>query len=435
MSFDLNIKNYSRGELIEMFELPSNFDKNIVEIKETKLKDSILNNKQINKETQVQTINFLTKAKNIILNSNTNSNDSNSSKITDPNLLYDKSYSKYYELKKSELDDESPLEHPLQLRFERPHIPSFPSEYYPGVINPVKKRLIRKNVVIDSRFRDNYYSTSSSNYTITLPTNFNDVIEMSLINIEIPITYFVISKQYGNNFFAISVKPFGGPLSSTIIVIPDGNYEQISIIKAINDALATAGDPFNKIAYNINVAVSSGSTSQWIGTNQSIFGPIDQVANPIELIELNFQTDINGNSDLSTQLPLKIGWMLGFRNGSYTGTINYVSEGLVDLSGPKYIYLVLDDYNNNVQKNFYSLFNSSVLNNNIMAQFPVISTTPYTIFIENSLTFSSAPPRTYFGPVNLNSITVQLIDEYGRILNLNNMDFSFTITLTIIYDF
>ena len=31
MNFDLNIENYTGGELIEMFELPSNFDKNILE--------------------------------------------------------------------------------------------------------------------------------------------------------------------------------------------------------------------------------------------------------------------------------------------------------------------------------------------------------------------------------------------------------------------
>ena len=32
MKFDLNIENYTRDELIQMFELPPNFDKNIIEI-------------------------------------------------------------------------------------------------------------------------------------------------------------------------------------------------------------------------------------------------------------------------------------------------------------------------------------------------------------------------------------------------------------------
>ena len=32
MNFDLNIDNYSRDELINMFQLPRNFDKNILEM-------------------------------------------------------------------------------------------------------------------------------------------------------------------------------------------------------------------------------------------------------------------------------------------------------------------------------------------------------------------------------------------------------------------
>ena len=66
MNFDLNIENYTRGELIKMFELPSNFERNIVEIKEANLIDKIVNNSQINKDTKIQTINFLIKAKNIM---------------------------------------------------------------------------------------------------------------------------------------------------------------------------------------------------------------------------------------------------------------------------------------------------------------------------------------------------------------------------------
>ena len=68
MNFDLNIDNYTRDELIAMFDLPVNFDRNILDIKESKLRDNIINNKEIISETKEKTINFLIKAKNIILN-------------------------------------------------------------------------------------------------------------------------------------------------------------------------------------------------------------------------------------------------------------------------------------------------------------------------------------------------------------------------------
>ena len=140
MNFDLNIENYNRDELIEMFELPTNFDRNVVEIKEAKLRDSIINNKEINKETQVKTINFLTKAKNIILNNSPKQNGTLQQKIED-------FYNSSYELKTSKLEDKE--EHMVQLRPEKPYLSSFPSEFFPGVINPLKKRTIRKK----SKFR------------------------------------------------------------------------------------------------------------------------------------------------------------------------------------------------------------------------------------------------------------------------------------------
>ena len=61
MNFDLNINNYTKNELREMFELPMDFDKSTFETKETKIRDNIINNKEINKETQVNTLNFLIK--------------------------------------------------------------------------------------------------------------------------------------------------------------------------------------------------------------------------------------------------------------------------------------------------------------------------------------------------------------------------------------
>ena len=68
MSFDLNIHNYTRDELIEMFDLPPHFDKNILEIKETKLRENIFKNNTIDIDTQKKTLQFIIEAKNIILN-------------------------------------------------------------------------------------------------------------------------------------------------------------------------------------------------------------------------------------------------------------------------------------------------------------------------------------------------------------------------------
>lgn len=412
MNFDLNIENYNRDELIEMFELPSNFDKNIIEIKEARLKDSIINNKEINKETQVKTLNFLLKAKNIILNdSQPQKNGTFQQKIED-------FYSSSYELKTSKLEDRQ--EHMVQVRPEKPYLSSYPSEFFPGIINPIKKRTIKKNLNIDTKFRENYYTSSASNFNFSLPINFNDVLQMQLASIELPTTYYVVSKQYGNNFFSITVDAS----AAVVINIPDGNYDQTTIMSAINNQLTLAGAPYSDVVFTINL--TNGTT----GSGQTLVG-FSAIGAHTKL-ELNFQADRFGVSDRNTPLPLKFGWILGFRNGIYTGNLNYVSEGVVDITGPRYLFLVVDDYNNSVNNNFYSAFNSSILNKNILARISLQSNT-FNILEQNNLSLVTTP-REYFGPVNIQTMNIQLLDEYGRIVDLNNMDFSFCVTLTTVYD-
>jgi len=416
MNFDLNIDNYSRDELIQMFELPTNFDRNILDMKETKLRDNIIKNTEINKETIMKTLNFIVKAKNIILNNNGTQNNNNAK--TSLQKKIEDFYNSSYELKTSKLED--PEEHMVQVRPEKPYLSSYPSEFFPGVINPLKKRTIKKNLNIDSRFRENYYTSPSTNYNINLPININDVVQMQLAAIELPTTYYVISKQYGNNFFSISANG----LESQVITISDGNYDQNTIMNAINNQLSLLPAPYNQIVFAINL--TNGIT----GTGETLVGFTDLSGNTS--LELNFQADRFGIDDRSTPLPLKFGWFLGFRNGIYVNNLNYVSEGVLDIRGPKYFFLVVDDYKNNVNNNFYSAFNSSVLNKNILARISLQANT-FNVLEQNNLSLITTP-REYFGPVDIQIMNIQLLDEYGRIVDLNNMDFSFCLTLVTSYD-
>jgi len=418
MNFDLNINNYSRDELIEMFELPQNFDRNIIEIKESKLRDSIINNNEINKETQSETINFILKAKNIILNGN-NNNSSENAVVNKLSNIYNSSIG----LQKTEIIDKG--EHMIQVNPTQPHLQSYPSEFFPGVINPIKKRVITKILNIDSRFRDNYYSSSSTNYNVALPTNFNDVLQVQLLSIEVPQTYYNISKQYGNNFFTVVTNG-----TAEVINIPDGNYDPTTIATIVNTQLANLGGDFACVVFRCNLinftTISTGTGQILVGFNGS--------QSSGATLELNFQADRFGVDDRFTPLPLKLGWMLGFRNGIYINNINYVSEGVFDYTGPRYFYLVVDDYNTSVVNNFFGAFNSSVLNKNILARISTqVNVSGYNILQQNNMR-NITPPREYMGPVNLNNLTIQLLDEFGRVVNLNNMDFSFSLQLTTVYN-
>jgi hypothetical protein len=410
MSFDLNIDNYTKQELASLFDLPPNYDDSILEIKESKLRENIMKNTEINKDTQKRTINFLVKAKTILLNNyKSDKNPELQQKILD-------FYNTSYELKSTKLEDQE--EHMVQVRPDKPYLSSYPSEFFPGIINPLKKRTIKKNLNIDTRFRENYFSSPSTNFNFALPIDFDNVLQMQLTSLELPTTYYNVSKQYGNNFFSITANT-----STTVVTIPDGNYTYDGIVNIIYTQLTNLGAPFNEVVFLLNINNSSGSGQMMVGLIP---------ASTITSLSLNFQADRFGIDDRSTPLPLKFGWMLGFRNGIYENNLNYVSEGIVDVTGPRYIYLVVDDHNNNVNNGFYSAFNSSLLNNNILARISLQSRF-FDVQISNNLNIVTTP-REYFGPVNIKNINIQLLDEYGRVLDINNMDYSFCLTLITAYD-
>ena len=402
---DFNLSNYQKNELQEMFELPSNYNQELVDIQEKKLRDNIVNNQSIQENIKNKTLIFLKEAKQLLLTDVANF------------------YNTRFDLKQTPINNDN--NHDVQERKPTPFLNSFPSEFFPGVINPLKKRVSTQNLNIDTRFRDNYYNSSATNYHLNLPIKMSNVMTMQLSAFEMPTTFYNVSKQYGNNFMNISITDSSSITTTAVLTIQDGNYTYDTITSYLNSILTNLGDPFDKLIFVINIMNISGSGQMVIG-----FKTMENIENLN--FSLNFQADKNGEEDKSTPLPLKLGWTLGFRNGIYINNSTYVSESVIDLLGPRYIYLVIDDYNNNVNNNFYSAFTSSILNHNILARISM-NTPFFDILGQNNLSLITTP-REYYGPVDIQKMNIQLLDEYGRILDLNNVDYSFCLTFKSVYD-
>ena len=172
-----------------------------------------------------------------------------------------------------------------------------------------------------------------------------------------------------------------------------------------------------------------------------------------------------------------------------------VTEALADTYGPKYLILVLDDYNqNHLNKGLVTIATSDTKlsipsyftpglpvicdasNNPFYVQSSPRNLTQAQLFTINTIiqdrnnttidrytgptttdvlalipvkTFSLLPgqpyiefgsslqtnERVYFGPVNIERIKVQLIDDKGNILNMHGNDWSFTIVSTHLYEY
>ena len=419
MNFDLTIDNYNINELRDMFELPENYDKNMIDAKESKILDNIIKDKNINEEKKLQLITFLLKAKSI-LNEHVSDNNNQMVIVSKQSSAINKPKTTKEALPETELLSSD--DHMVQVRTPD----GFPPDptFVRGVLNPLRKRTISRTITIDTRFRENYFNSSATNFNIQLPMILENVLSIQLSSIEMPTSYYVISNQYNNNFFTLTVNDV-----SEIIVIPGGNYTTASITTYINNQLKTLGGAFAYIVFAVNIANTFGGSGQMmVGIN-----PTKPLNLDIYSIELNFQADKFGRDDRNTPLPLKFGWIMGFRNGIYTGNLNYVSEAIVDISGPRYFYLVVEDYNNNNNNGlFYTAFNSSILNKSVLGRFP-LNTSLYSLLLQNNLNVVVLK-REYFGPVTIQKLNIQLLDEFGRIVDLNYMDYSFSMLLTIAYD-
>lgn len=421
-SFDLSIGNYTIIEMEEIFSLPNSYDESIIEIQETKLRKNIMNDKKIQISMKNRTLEFINSVKKKLIN---NLKDNNSS-FQNNNIQSQNQYEEIYNLntgpKKSETLETNSVS--IIKSKETPHVNSQHSEYYEGTINPLKQRILRQNINIDTRFRENYYSTNASNFHVNLPLKMNEVVSMQLSALELSNTFYAISQVFGNNFFTLEIPG----KDSLMITIPDGNYDPASLQDYINSVLKDIED-YNQIQFTSDINPTT-LLSPLFGSGKMTVGLINGAT--ISKFALNFLTDRLGNKDTQTPLPLKFGWLIGFRDGYYENNTNYVSEGFINLTGPKYIYLVVDDYNNNVLDGFYGAFTSSVLNKNIIARISLNGGVFNKTSNDNISLITN--PRQYFGPVDIQKLQIQLLDEYGRILSLNNMDYSFCLTFQTIYN-
>jgi hypothetical protein len=412
-NFDLNIDNYTLKELEDFFGLNyDNYNEADLLKQESKLKLNILNDKNVGLATKTNTFQFLSAVRQRLINHIKN--------ISSNIYAFDKNLDRG--LDKSDVINVGSTN--IIKQSSTPYSTSFPSEFYQGSINPLFKRILRQNINIDTRFRSNYYTTNASNFNIELPINITQVVSLQLSALEMPNTFYVISQVFGNNFFVLEISG----LAPLIVTIPDGNYDYLALQEYINNYLQNVAPvEYNTIQFlsDINTPLGTGYAA---GSGRMVAGSTSGTI----AFSLNFVTDRYGNEDRQTPLPLKLGWLMGFREGYYENALTYVSEGIINLLGPRYIYLVVDDFNNNVNDGFYAAFSSSILNKNILARISLQGSV-FNLMSKDNFNLITTP-RQYFGPVNIQKLQIQLLDEYGRILNLNNMDYSFCLTFQTIYE-
>lgn len=247
---------------------------------------------------------------------------------------------------------------------------------------------------IDSSFRQNYYTTNSSDFNINLNYPLNNVTSMKLKNIQLPNTWHDITDINKNNYLFIN---------GSKIVIPDGNYNNIKMGYIFQIQCLIHG-----LVATLAVDVTSGFTT------------ITSTANNAQNIEIKFT---EGNDVFKQSL----GWLLGFRQETLTGATEYTSTALFNSSRFRYLYLLVDDLNYDKELIIANLENS-YFSGNIIAILRVNEGSYGTINIDNS----ELQKRKYPLPVKIRKLKIKILDPYGKPINLNGCEFSFSLEFTLL---
>lgn len=328
------------------------------------------------------------------------------------------------------------------------------TEAPPGYINPINVRSTIQAINIDTRFRPDYYKTRSTDFTIKLPSIQKKVVGLRVGSIEMPMSYHGISRGQGNNTMLIIDS---GSTNAWLVTLPDGNYE-ISFQKesnashietAMNNAIALATP--GTIITNGNFSEGNGNTIKLNPLNDICF-TVDRISGrsifavPADGSEgafdtngftLRFNVDNDGKLNMDTNIQLRLGWQLGFRVAQYKGK-SAVSEGICATSGPRYAFLSIDDKQKNVGNSFIAAFANSSMDSNIITRINLSAVMDdvgvYKGTNDPGLNNQLNRTREYFGPVDIMNLSIKLLDEYGRIIDLNNMDWSFALSFEKLYD-
>lgn len=301
------------------------------------------------------------------------------------------------------------------------------------VMTNVSKETKKKYLNIDTKFCDEYVNNrfdpnlNIANFNITLPNRINDVKSISLVNAEVPMTYYNISSALGNNSFKINIIiPNDNDLSNDVsftITIPDGQYNINSLIQTINNFFGD--NRINNQGYYPTFGVYLNKVFIYISQANSI-------------MTINFAVDKNGDFD-KYNFKSKLGWILGFRKTSYringinvSGPVNItdctLSENNYNLNTLRYFYLAIDEFSKGNQNSFISALSNSSINKNIIAKICIdLQIYPFNSILNANLSngLLMTDNRVYTGKTDIQKLNIQLLDDIGRPVHLNDFDFSF----------
>jgi hypothetical protein len=303
-----------------------------------------------------------------------------------------------------------------QLHNGVPYNPSIPKKVW---------RKIRKTIVVDSRDRQMNGGSHAGDYTVTLPTVYQNVYAATLKSVEMPLSFYQFSAQANNVSLSFSYGSYG-PL---VMTIPDGNYTEAQMEAAINagfDAALAGSAPAGSVVVHFSPITGK---CQFTTTDVLTL----YLAPPVP-------TSANCGSSLTTVYTTW--WGLGYFLG-FTPTIHM---SLAPLPGSSSATITANFAFNLFPIN-YVLLDLGVLNkidetclddrkgsrvNGVFAKIPCDGNSGDYIYLTDTGAYQLN--RTVFTPPvsKLTTLNIKFRLHDGRVIDFNGVENSFTLELELL---
>lgn len=336
-------------------------------------------------------------------------------------------------------------------------------KYPTGVINPLEKKTITKIISIDSEFRENYSTSTSSDFVWTLPYTEHKVVSIKLVSLELPILWYSISSKNNSNTFTITTcNIVGSPNTVHTITLPDGNYMSGDFGVVLSNYMTATGNGLQYLICEVNPITSktiirarnsSDGTVNIYDVTQTYYSPDFYF-----IVEFDSHLTPNPTEDFYNSNPISkinrysLGGFLGFTQTRYEvyrsdtyidyasndGTTIITHEAVLQSNASygnghiNYLFISVDDFNKNfITSSIIATNGNNYLGDNILGRVSI--TESFTTIMVNTASDKIFKQRDYLGPVNLNKFRIKILDKYGNLIDMNNNDISLSLEITELY--
>ena len=284
---------------------------------------------------------------------------------------------------------------------------------------PSKSTFEKCLLTIDSNFRNNKETSSTTDFVIDIPTIFDRVVELELVASEIPLTSYNFSASKNNNEFYIYLYDDNDEQTEVYtITIPDGIWYSTELVDFINEIFSQGS-----LAYLvIEVSEQSGCTMVRFKTEQELLEldltsstrPFTSYKIDNVVTEVSFEKTclyVFGFLETDINIIIKSDSTYVYGTTTYSGVMR--SSSIFGITFDDYYYIYVNDFVNNAMSHqIIGIQDKGYLGNNIIGRVE-INTSAFNRNIGNT----SFVIRKYTGQVRLRKLHIKILDKDGEVLD------------------